>query len=465
MNKVSRLEAHKAELNQLPGTFSYTKNSQRTDAELFQEFSNLVDKIASRVSGKNDGSAVDKALTETARPLPRPIQEKQRDFLQDKKGELPEIFDAMVTREAREEAIEVEGDPQDSSNFKENSASDDSANQETKSDSSSEAVSRTSLQSAPVTKTDTTQELETRSAEQSDLTAFEGGENAPAETKTIGREEAKKEVASLESVKQHPLAKYEPISEASTTEVIKADTSDEIEKSSPTVEKSRNDNSSASPKAVSVDDLAKTVARLIGDTQSNAKDISSAARAKLSVDRNLLQIGEAKSTASNGQVFGQGNRVTTQRAEELKSRPLPRFTAQVTIEKVENALKEVAKSKDGRTISLRLDPPDLGTVKIDVTMRDGGLHARLMAEASTVSALLKDRASDLQVTLRKLGLNVDTITVTVVSDDARREAFPEQKDGGSAKKKSGSSAGSDFNGISSPVNSEAVSAPLDHWVA
>lgn len=83
------------------------------------------------------------------------------------------------------------------------------------------------------------------------------------------------------------------------------------------------------------------------------------------------------------------------------------------LERVESTLKEAAKSRDGKTISLRLDPPELGAVKVDVSIRDGSLHARVSAENSQVASVIREKAYELQSMLRKLGLAVEKVTVSV----------------------------------------------------
>jgi len=97
-------------------------------------------------------------------------------------------------------------------------------------------------------------------------------------------------------------------------------------------------------------------------------------------------------------------------------RHLDRATTQRMLERVESTLKEAARSRDGKTISLRLDPAQLGRVQVDVSLREGALHARITPENRQVLASLREHAHELQGALRKLGLNVDTVTVSVTSE-------------------------------------------------
>jgi len=149
----------------------------------------------------------------------------------------------------------------------------------------------------------------------------------------------------------------------------------------------------------------------------------------------------------------------------MKAGQMSESLASRTLERVEDALREVAKSRDGKTISIRLDPPNLGSVKIDVTLKDGSLHARLMAESVQVSNLLREKAHDLQNMLRKMGLSVDTVSVSVNSDESlgnRNSSFSEHQDNamssdveGKPNLKTGSAA----------VTQSPQNEVLDHWVA
>jgi len=114
--------------------------------------------------------------------------------------------------------------------------------------------------------------------------------------------------------------------------------------------------------------------------------------------------------------------VTKQTAEfpnqeegKVKARALPAAHTVRTLAKVEAALKEIASSKDGKTISVRLDPPSLGTVRVDLSLRDGTLHARIGAENPAVSQMLRERSQEIHQILRRLNLNVDKVNVSISS--------------------------------------------------
>ncbi|GEM_PF-3451438 len=108
--------------------------------------------------------------------------------------------------------------------------------------------------------------------------------------------------------------------------------------------------------------------------------------------------------------------------KKLKSQFSKKDMTQAVL-KVEEALREAVKLKDGKTISLRLDPPDLGAVKIDVTVKDGSIYARVVAESSQVAAFLREKGSELQQALRRIGLDVDQVNVFVGSNSEQQKEF------------------------------------------
>jgi flagellar hook-length control protein FliK len=96
------------------------------------------------------------------------------------------------------------------------------------------------------------------------------------------------------------------------------------------------------------------------------------------------------------------------------------------MERVESTLKEAARSRDGKTLSLKLEPVDLGKVKVDVSLRDGALHARISPENQQVMQGLREHAHELQGALRKLGLDVDSVSVSITADEFRGELTSDQ---------------------------------------
>ncbi|MCB0339028.1 MAG: flagellar hook-length control protein FliK, partial [Bdellovibrionales bacterium] len=152
----------------------------------------------------------------------------------------------------------------------------------------------------------------------------------------------------------------------------------------------------------------------------------------------------------------------TTKTEDFASKPMLR-----SLERVEDALKEAAKARDGRTISLRLDPPSLGKVRVDVTMRENHLHARIMADSQQVAQFLRDRSFELQSALRKLGLNLEDATVSVfTTGDESSQSNSNQDDGSrdSDTSHDWNNTNPELSQSSSQVN-EVKPQVDDHWIA
>ncbi len=183
---------------------------------------------------------------------------------------------------------------------------------------------------------------------------------------------------------------------------------------------------------------------------------------------------------SSGQAIGAASEARSTRSEmrEKEARPLTRVQVYRMLEKVESAMKEAARSRDGKTIRFRVEPFDVGEVKVDVSLREGQLHARLKAENQQVTAVLRDRAHELQGALRKLGLDVDNVTVTVSEDHGSGSPAGEQNlsDGktfqderNNMPSKEGqvveNTFGNKIADVSEAGTSRVTNAILDHWVA
>jgi flagellar hook-length control protein FliK len=157
---------------------------------------------------------------------------------------------------------------------------------------------------------------------------------------------------------------------------------------------------------------------------------------------------------------------------------LNRATSQKMMERIETALKEAARSRDGKTITLRLDPMQLGQVKCDVSMRDGLLHARITPQNQDVVNAVREHAHELQTALRRLGLNVDRVTVQVLSEKdtggfAQNQGFLDgksfQDDGnnmpGKERQAPENTFGNEFADVPRSGVPDAGITPADHLIA
>lgn len=148
------------------------------------------------------------------------------------------------------------------------------------------------------------------------------------------------------------------------------------------------------------------------------------------------------------------------------------------LERVDATLKEAARSRDGKSITLKLDPVDLGKVRVDVTLRDGKLHAKITPDNQDVMQSLRENAHDLQASLRKLGLEVDSVSVSIGLERFEDGESAQQFAGGSSFQEEGHNLpfedgqvpenmfGNKFALDTQAGSSEGnPSSELDHWIA
>jgi len=62
-------------------------------------------------------------------------------------------------------------------------------------------------------------------------------------------------------------------------------------------------------------------------------------------------------------------------------------------------------------MTVRLDPPGLGEVRIQFLLKDRRLHARVRATSESTSSMLKDRSSELEAALRGAGIDVGSLDI------------------------------------------------------
>ena len=196
----------------------------------------------------------------------------------------------------------------------------------------------------------------------------------------------------------------------------------------------------------------------------------------------MMSQGESKSKSASSSVSGVGASAEPKAAQNdgapKAARYLNRAASQKMLERIETALKEAARSRDGKTITLRLEPLQLGQVKCDVSLRDGLLHARITPQSQEVVQSVRENSHELQSALRRLGLNVDRVTVQVLSekDPAAFSNTPGFLDGksfqddgnnmpGKERQTPENTFGNEFADVPRSGTPDAGITPADHWIA
>ena len=92
------------------------------------------------------------------------------------------------------------------------------------------------------------------------------------------------------------------------------------------------------------------------------------------------------------------------------------------VQRVASAFRSVG--DEGGEVRLRLSPPELGSLRVELTVRDGVLSARLEAETSAARNLLLDNLPALRERLAEQNIKVEKFDVDV--RDERRQSSGEQ---------------------------------------
>jgi hypothetical protein len=128
--------------------------------------------------------------------------------------------------------------------------------------------------------------------------------------------------------------------------------------------------------------------------------------------------------SSDGQAVGGLTRAAMPYAAPPLAHDLPaaagRATVHVTeiervrlIQRVSRALHAAA--DQGGVLRLRLSPPELGSVQLEVSLREGTMHAHLSTETTAARTLLLDHLPELRERLADLGVRLERFDVTYLN--------------------------------------------------
>lgn len=191
---------------------------------------------------------------------------------------------------------------------------------------------------------------------------------------------------------------------------------------------------------------------------------------------------DPRGRASGGMLAGvsttQQMRASDTDTAPRQARYLSKGATQRMLERVESALKEAARTRDGKTISIKLDPVNLGQIKVDVSLREGSLHARVTPQNKEVLQSLREHAHELQGALRRLGLNVDRISVQVVGETFQQQmqdtrgsfngkSFQQDRNNmpGQERQTPENRFGNEFADVPRAGLADASPGKADHWIA
>jgi flagellar hook-length control protein FliK len=166
------------------------------------------------------------------------------------------------------------------------------------------------------------------------------------------------------------------------------------------------------------------------------------------VEGKKVEGGEAQSTKVNESKTSFDKELTHQIAtnsKELKTEEASpvRTTAASTpivktvkIAEVMNEITQIIKGQDKHTVILKIEPENLGKVKIALEMSNSSLDAKIHVESEQVKAIVENNVKQLTQSLTQNGIQLNSLTVSLSTSEqkaGRQPSFTTNK-----KKNSGS---------------------------
>ena len=127
------------------------------------------------------------------------------------------------------------------------------------------------------------------------------------------------------------------------------------------------------------------------------------------------QLDASSSSSGNTTTLFELSRQEPSSARTKNLRTPGRVYSQV-MERIKEVVKQTQEKRlNENSISLRLDPPELGGIKIELSLQNSTMHARFVTDSAEALQIIRERGQDLQQLLRKSGLNLADATVSFFS--------------------------------------------------
>ncbi len=131
---------------------------------------------------------------------------------------------------------------------------------------------------------------------------------------------------------------------------------------------------------------------------------------------------QPSSETQRAEPVAKNKEIAVRNEEQKAGKATSKKDFQLAVQKIEEALKEAVAAKDGKSISLKIEQPTLGPIKVDVTLKEGSLYARIVVESQQVGNALREKSQEIIESLKKLGLGIDSINV-FIGNSSHNENF------------------------------------------
>lgn len=172
--------------------------------------------------------------------------------------------------------------------------------------------------------------------------------------------------------------------------------------------------------------------------EATGQEAEASERAKPGEAGVVVKVAEAKvETAAPVQAVGEGSGAATiarQPAEVVGTEKVigpPHATTNPQQENVARVAKGLyaAASAGGGAVTLRLSPPEMGIVRVEMQLQQGVVRAKLLAEQDSARDLLGQRVGELRLALERQGLVVERLQVEALPNHAPAPEGPRGEQG------------------------------------
>ncbi len=123
----------------------------------------------------------------------------------------------------------------------------------------------------------------------------------------------------------------------------------------------------------------------------------------------------------------QGNAEKIAAAKSKAASGLPAKDQAKVVEQVKELLQKAIQNRDSNTITVRVNPPELGMMTVKVTQRESQLYARIIPESQEVEQVLRNKVAEVTNVLSAAGLKPDQVHVSIGRERTDAEAFQFQQ--------------------------------------
>lgn len=145
---------------------------------------------------------------------------------------------------------------------------------------------------------------------------------------------------------------------------------------------------------------------------------------ELSVQKNLIKTSSSQSNldlagVGANQGFDKGNLA---KVKQTLNSLLPRYSEK-TLEKVKELLAKATQNRDGNSLTLKLNPRELGEITVKVTQRDNNIYARITPDSPEIESMLRHKAAELTQVLIQAGIKADQLHISIGQERTEAESF------------------------------------------